>query len=335
MVSHAFEIADEIATPYVTLTTRCYARIATAFEALGVSMLDVVGDEPIWPGFTPEPEHPEMPEEYAMQKALQIIHWSKNGLRAVDREMYELILRMTKSVPGREDSYTAISMQALRNRTGAGESTTRKALHGLIECGLIDAVLKRDSTTGNTVWYARAGKMPVYNQTYAQSTARKKDAARKRICPHCGGDKFACRFICIQCGAIHDDAPHVQELVEAPSDAENCPNTTYSGKLSTPTTDGTVDSTGVPPTPSLSRSINKGVKCEPDLPTDRSWYIGPAHKKPAVLPASMPLAFGAEIPRPDLHALYGSQPLYGEPGFVPPRWYPHGDPRGFWKWPVN
>lgn len=221
MVSLAFDISDELSTPYVTIPTRTYAKLCAAIEMLGGTVIDIVGNDPIYPGFTAEPDVASHPEEYAAAKAMQIISWSDNGLKAVDRCVYGLVLRMTKTVPGREDNYTAISLKAIAKRCGGCAKTASTALWALVDCGLLEAVTRKDSTTGHTIIYARAGAMPIYNDRYPQSVSREKDARRKRVCQDCGHDKFALKHVCMKCGSVQEESPHVDELVDTLADTSN------------------------------------------------------------------------------------------------------------------
>lgn len=216
-------MCDEISTPYITLPTRSYAKLCAAIHFLGGEAIDVVGNDPYWPGFAPEPEVDAPAVEKPAAKAMQLIAWGDNGLKAVDKQCYDLVLRMTKTQPGQDTDYVRVSLGAISTRLGVSpkSNTASKALWGLVDLGLLEAVRRPDRVTGNTHIYARAGKMPAWGEVYGENAARAKDAKRKRICESCGSTKLRLQHVCTDCGALQTEAPHYEELVENMADLEN------------------------------------------------------------------------------------------------------------------
>ena len=217
------QIEDEVSTPFVTIPTRTYAKLCAAIEFLGGTALDVVGDAPIAPCFSLESGPAEQPMERTAAKAMQLITWGDNGLKAIDKQCYDLVLRMTKTQPGQDCDYVRVSLGAIAKRLGVSTPPASKALWGLADLGLLDAVTKVDPATGHKVIYARAGKMPAWGEVYAENVRREKDAARKRICESCESPrlKLVKYFVCEDCGTIQAEAPHYEELVDVLADMEN------------------------------------------------------------------------------------------------------------------
>ena len=199
MMKMVEDIEDELGTPYVTIPTRSYAKLVAAIEFLGGTALDVVGDAPISPCFSLEaPAAADPPVERTAAKAMQLITWGNNGLKAIDKQCYDLVLRMTKTQPGQDSDYVRVSLGAISTRLGMSRNPTSKAFWGLCDIGLLDAIAKADPTTGHKVIYARAGKMPAWGEVYGKNVRREKDAVRKRICESCAGKrvKLVKYFVC-------------------------------------------------------------------------------------------------------------------------------------------
>ena len=280
MAGMVHSIEDEISTPYVTIPTRTYAKLCAAVEFLGGTALDVVGDAPYWPSFSPEPEHPEdAPEPYATAKALQLISWGDNGLKAVDKAEYELLLRMTKSRPGQNDAWVRVNLGAIGKRLGICAKTAGKVLWGLEYLGLVDAIAQRDPNTGHRYIMARAGRMPVWRERYRELPARVKDAARKRVCGECGGEQFVKRVIvtysCMSCGIVQQEVPHSNDLIDALGEAENTPTDTF---LHGPTEESSwIRNEAMTSTSHKPRSTStKGLREIHDVGARKLYLIGPA-----------------------------------------------------------
>jgi hypothetical protein len=208
-------IVEEIGAPYMTIPTTTYAKLCAAIEFLGGTALDVIGDAPYHAGLSLEPEYASDPVEPAVAKASKVLAWGDNGLNATDKQTYELLLHMTKTTPGAEQPYVRVTIGAIAKRLDVTEKTASTALWGLADTGLIDAVHRSDPTTGYKLVYARAGKMPQWGERYAENTHRARDAERKRGCRGCGGEHFALRYICKDCGLVQDTPPFKDELQEA------------------------------------------------------------------------------------------------------------------------
>jgi hypothetical protein len=276
-------IEEDIGTPYVTIPTRSYAKLCATIEFLGGTALDVVGDAPFWPGFSPEPEHPEdPPEPHATAKALQLISWGKNGLKAIDKAEYELLLRMTKTRPGENDAYTRVNLTAIGDRLGVCPKTASNILWGLVDLQLLDAVAQRDPNTGHRYIMARAGRMPVCGETYRELPARLKDAARKRVCLECGGEQFLKRVIvtysCVSCGTVQQEVPHSEDLIDALGEAKNTPTDTF---LHGPTEESSWKRHGSLPrmsdrSTSLVETNSKGLGEIHDFRSRKLYRIGPS-----------------------------------------------------------
>jgi len=219
----ADQICEEFPTTYVTIETRSYAELLAAVQVLcgPGTVQNCISDTPIYPTEEPEPENP--PLQYAAAKAIQVISWGDNGLKAVDKQCYDLVLRMTKSRPGQDDPFVRINLSAIGKRLGCCEKATSKALHGLDDCGLLDLESRRDDVTGHSYIVARAAHPPVWGEKYAENEARAKDARRKRVCQDCGGTTFKLTYVCKTCGVVQDEAPHSEELHDELAEAEVAP----------------------------------------------------------------------------------------------------------------
>ena len=223
MAGRVDSIEGSILAPYMTIPTRTYAKFCAALEYYGSSALDVVGDAPYWPVFSPDPDIDTPAVEKPAAKAMQLIAWGDNGLNATDKQCYDLVLRMTKTQPGAEQDYVRVSLGAIATRLGSHRNTAAKAFWGLVDLELLNAVYRTDPTTGHKLIYARAGKMPAWREVYAENKQRVADAKRKRVCEACASTKLRIetRCICVTCGTVQTEAPHYEELIDHLADLEN------------------------------------------------------------------------------------------------------------------
>ena len=213
MQAIADEICQELPTTYVTIETRAYAELCAAVQVLAGpgAVQKYIADTPIWLVDDPEPD---VPLDRGAAKAIHVMSWGDNGLKAVDKACYELVLRMTHSQPEHDDPFVRVNLQAIGKRLGVSAGTASKVLWGLSDLGLLEAERHKDENTGHNYIAARAGQMPVYGTRYASTPQRSQDASRKRVCPDCGGTRFDIRYICRGCGVVHRDPPHSEELVD-------------------------------------------------------------------------------------------------------------------------
>ena len=223
LVKRVTEIENDINTPYITIPTQSYAKLIAQVEYYGGFPLDMIGDDPYWPSMTLEPDIDTPVVEKPAAKAMQLIAWGNNGLNATDKQCYNLVLHMTKTQPGTDNDYVRVSLGAITTRLGMSRNPASKSFWGLAEIGLIDAVYRTDPISGHKIIYARAGKMPVWGEVYAENKQRASDAKRKRVCEACGGGKLKIetRCICKECGTVQSEAPHYEELVDHLADIEN------------------------------------------------------------------------------------------------------------------
>ena len=224
------EITGEMEMPNVTIPTRMFARLVATIEWLGGDARGMLAGQDIVPTFSPDPDAGAPELERPAAKAMQLLAWGDNGLKAIDKQCYELVLRMTKTQPGTESDYVRVSLGAVGKRLGVSAPTASKALQGLVTAGLVDTTRKVDPITGHTHIYARAGKMPIWGERYAENKARAKDAKRKRVCESCGSPRLMVKHVCTECGTVQVEAPHYEELVDVMADLQNTePSTESSG----------------------------------------------------------------------------------------------------------
>ena len=216
----ADQICQEYPTTYVTIETRTYAELLAAVQVLGGpgTVQACISDTTIYPTEEPEPE--PAPLQYAADKAIQVVSWGDNGLKAVDKQCYDLVLRMTKSRPGQDDEFVRVNLSAIAKRLGCCGDAASKALHGLDDCGLVNLESRRDEVTGHNYLVARAAHPPVWGARYRENDARAKDAKRKRVCQDCGGTTFKLKYVCKTCGVVQTEAPHSEELHDELAEAE-------------------------------------------------------------------------------------------------------------------
>ena len=214
------EITEEMEMPNVTIPTRMFARLVATIEWLGGDARAMLAGQDIVPTCSPDPDAGTPELERPVAKAMQLLAWGDNGLKAVDKQCYELVLRMTKTQPGTKSDYVRVSLGAVGKRLGVSAPTASKALQGLVTAGLVDTTRKTDPITGHTHIYARAGKMPVWGEVYAANAARAKDAKRKRVCESCGSPRLMVKHVCTECGTVQQEAPHYEELVDVMADLQ-------------------------------------------------------------------------------------------------------------------
>ena len=202
MQTIADAICQEFPTTYVTIETRTYAELLAAVQVLcgPGTIQECINNTEVF--LTEEPEPEPVPLQHAAAKAIQVISWGNNGLKAVDKQCYDLVLRMTKSRPGQDDEFVRVNLSAIAKRLGCCGDAASKALHGLDDCGLVDLESRRDEATGHSYLVARAAHPPVWGTKYRENEARAKDARRKRVCQDCGGTAFRLKYVCKTCGVV-------------------------------------------------------------------------------------------------------------------------------------